>query len=227
MTSEELFYEFKLLVNKSGGRTNIDVPKPDFIQLFNREQERWLQQTITKKKDSDDLDDLEELIVSDQVAVYDSNGINYNSYKIPDNLFKFLRPKVTASNKNNCKKYINCYPVNLRNVNELLSDEYSKPSFEWEESFYELANKKLKVYYDNFTVNDVYLTYYKKPEKIDISGYINLEGNPSSTINSSLKDVFLRQILDRVAKEVSREFENPQGFQLSQDRINTEERENF
>lgn len=227
MTSEELYYELKLLVNKSGSRTNIDVPKPEFIQLFNREQERWLQQTISKKKDSDDLDDLEELIVSDQVAVYDSDGINYNSYKIPSNLFRLLRTKVRANSKGNCKKFINCYPINLRNVNELLNDEFSKPSFEWEESFYELGGKKLKIYYDDFTINDVYLTYYKIPEKIDISGYTNILDKPSTTINSTLKDVFLRQILDRVAKEISREFENSQGFQFSQDRINTEEKESF
>lgn len=225
MKSQELYYKFKLLINKSGKATNIDVPKPVFVSLYNDEQERWLKQTIFQKKDSDDIDDIEGLTVYDEPAVYKDKTLNYFSYKLPP-YFKLTRVKVEVESQS-CKKFINATPVNYRNINDLLADVNSKPSLEWEETFYTVADNSVKVYVDDFSVKSVYLTYYKIPKKIDLSGYIDLEGKPSKDVDSDLKDVYQRQILDRVAKEINREVENPAGFQLATERLSTAEKENF
>jgi hypothetical protein len=61
MTSEELYYEFHLLVNKNNSQQNINIEKPHFVQLYNREQERWVGSVLKTGNNSNQINDLQEL----------------------------------------------------------------------------------------------------------------------------------------------------------------------
>jgi len=57
--------------------------------------------------------------------------------------------------------------VKTENIEEKLQDEYSKPSFEWEESLYTVNEDNLSIYTDGtFTMSDVLLNYYRYPSQI-------------------------------------------------------------
>jgi hypothetical protein len=225
MTSEQLYLEFKILLNKNGRFTNVDYPKSNFVVLFNREQERWYSQTISKKKDSDDITDIQNLLVKKELE-FSGASSNYNSYDLPSDWFQYALFQAYATN--GCTKLINARRVNkIKNLNEILTNEYSSPSFEWEETIYVINDNKVDVYFSDFSISSVIMYYYKKLTPIDLEGYITIEDKSSKTINSDLDDIYLRQILDRVVLEVQREVENQAGHQYSKERVNTQEREVF
>lgn len=225
MTSPQLFYEFKLLINKAGTQSNATVSLPWFVTTYNREAERWLQQSLGKKGDSQEGEDLSDLLVVDAPLVKSGQTDLYSQFSIPEDWFQL--EGIKAIGVAGCRKVLNVRPVKSRNIPELMADPLNNPSFEWEETIYTLSRETLYVYQQGFTIPEAYLTYYRKPRAIDIQGYTNLEKNPSATINPDLADLYCRQILDRVAKEYHRSIESSGGFQLSGDRLTTEERENF
>ena len=225
MTSQELYVEFKVLLNKNGRFTNVDYPKSNFVLLFNREQRRWYSQTINKKKDSDDINDIQNLLITRRLEFVDKKS-NYSSFSLPQDWFRFELFEIQA--ERGCTKRINARPVTkLRNLNEILANEYTSPSFDWEETVYTVGGNKLSVYFSDFDITAVDCSYYQKLTNIDMSGYVKLDNTASSDIDSTLDDGYLEQILDRVVLEVQREVENQVGHQVSSERVATQERVQF
>ena len=130
--------------------------------------------------------------------------------------------KIVAK-KAGCSKQLFVYNIHPKEINVYIQDEFSKPSFEWEETIATVSNNKLFVYKANeFEIDKCLLSYYRDTQDIELEGYIKLDGSYSKNIDIELSDVYKRQILDRVAKEITREFENVQAFQLSQERLQSE-----
>ena len=217
MTSEELYYEFHLLVNKNNSQQNINIEKPHFVQLFNREYDSWLYEVLNNKNKDNSINDLQELLVSNvELSISEIKDL-YVIYNLPDNFFNYSECRITA-NKKDATKIIYVYNIHPRETNVYIQDEFSKPNFEWEESIAVVTNNKLQVFKEDFTITKCNLSYYKAPELIELAGYIKLDGKVSKNIDITLSSVYQRQILNRVAKEFAREYENIQQFQLSQDR---------
>ena len=220
MTSEELYYEIHLLINKNNSQQNINIEKPHFVQLFNRECGNWLYEVLNNKNKDDSINDIQELLISDIELQILEEKENYNTYTLPIDFFNYLESNIIATKKD-CSKKIFAYNIHPKEVNVYLQDEFSKPSFEWEETISTISNNSLLIYKD-FSIDKCFLSYYKEVDAIELEGYIKLNGEYSKDINSNLSNVFKRQILDRVAKELTREFENVQAFQLSQERLQSE-----
>jgi len=221
MTSEELYYEIHLLVNKNNSQQNINIEKPHFVQLFNREYDKWLYEVLNNKNKDNSINDIQELLITGVELDILENKEDYNVYKLPLNFFNYSESKVVAT-KNNCNKKLFVYNIHPKEINVYVQDEFSKPSFEWEETIATVSNNKLFVYKSDFEISKCLLSYYRDTEDIELEGYIKLNGEYSKNIDIDLSDVYKRQILDRVAKEINREFENTQAFQLSQERLQSE-----
>lgn len=220
MTTKELYYELHLLVNKNNTRQNINIEKPHFVQLFNREYDRWLYEVLNKKNRDDSVNDIQELLITEHPILPLEIREHYVAYTLPTNFFNFSEAKIKAS-KNNVEKLMYVYNIHPKEVNVYMQDEFSKPSFDWEETICSISDNKLFVYKEpDVEITHCYVSYYKDTEPIDLKGYVKLDGSVSTTINSKLSNIYLRQILDRVAKEILREFENIQAFQLAQERVN-------
>lgn len=221
MTSEELYYELHLLVNKNNSQNNINIEKPHFIQLFNREFDKWLYQVINNKNKDDSVNDLQELLITNKLLELVEKKETYNIYALPDDFFNYSESKLETV-KNDCASKMFVYNIHPKEINVYLQDEFSKPSFEWEETIASISQNNLYIYKEDFEINKCFLSYYKDLENIELEGYIKLNGEYSKNIDIDLSDVYKRQILDRVAKEITREFENVQAFQLSQERLQSE-----
>lgn len=218
MTTEELYYELHLLVNKNNTSQNTFIEKSHFVQLFNREYDKWLYEVLNKKNRDDSINDIQELLITDyELSPLEIKDL-YVTYLLPNNYFNYSESKVICT-KDSKSKTLYVYNIHPKEVNVYLQDEFSKPSFEWEETLSVISNNKLYVYKtDDFKIDKCYLSYYRGAEKVDLEGYVKIDGSISKTVNSNLSDVYLRQILDKVAKEILREFENVQAFQLAQER---------
>ena len=46
------------------------------------------------------------------------------------------------------------------------------------------------------------MTYYRRPVRVDLSGYINAAGIQSTDIDPELPDPLVEEILDMVAKQI-------------------------
>lgn len=218
MTAEELYYELHLLINKNNNNRNINIEKPHFVTLFNREYDKWLYDVLNKKNNDSSINDLQELLVVDLPLNPLQINTNYNIYKLPSNFFNLSEVKISAV-KENITKTLFVYNIHPKELNVYLQDEFSKPSFEWEESICIISENNLIVYKDQFEIEQMFLSYYKNSQTIDLAGYTKLDGTMSVNRNLILSSVYQRQILDRVAKELTREFENVQAFQMAQERI--------
>lgn len=221
MTSEELYYELHLLVNKNNTSQNINIEKPHFVQLFNREFDKWLYEVLNKKNRDDSVNDIQELLVSELLLKPSEIKNNYIIYLLPDNYFNYSEVKLKCS-KQGITKLVYAYNIHPKELNVYLQDEFSKPSFEWEETITTVSGNKLYVYKSDFEVEECYLSYYKSADKIELKGYVKLDGSLSKDINIDLSSIYQRQVLDRVAKEISREFEDVNKFQLAQERLLSE-----
>lgn len=218
MKAEELYYELHLLINKNNNNRNINIEKPHFVTLFNREYDKWLYDVLNKKNNDSSINDLQELLVTGLPLKPLQITPNYNIYELPDNFFNLSEVRIKAV-KENITKTLFVYNIHPKELNVYLQDEFSKPSFEWEESICVLSENNLIVYKEDFEIEEMFLSYYKNSQTIDLSGYTKLDGTMSVNRNLILSSVYQRQILDRVAKEITREFENVQAFQMSQERI--------
>ena len=66
------------------------------------------------------------------------------------------------------------------NVHELLGDDNNRPSFDYRETFYTIGDGKVVVYEDGFLTDEVRMTYYRNPVRVDLAGYINAAGERST-----------------------------------------------
>lgn len=221
MTSREAYNRFLLKINKVDTNTEIAILILLFVLLYNSESLKWLSEKITKKESTDDINDINELLVNDySISVSDIHE-THDDFNLPDDFFYYVNSYSKATN-GNCNKNLLHYMIKPKNRNVYYEDESSKLSLEWEETFVELSNNKILVFKDNFSVIELLLDYYKKPLKIDISGYYDSDNNLSKDINLDINDMSVNEIIDRCAVEIIRQYENLEGFELSTDRLNRE-----
>jgi hypothetical protein len=223
MTSIEAYKNFLLRLNKNDSNTNINISKGEFVLIYNHQKDRWFEEKLDSKNNSIDIHDLGILYEVDKELIEIEKTINSVKFKLPDNFGKFDSSYSLASKKECKDRPLVNWLVKPKNLSVLLQDTNNKPSFEYEETICILSNDKLVVYKDNFSIDKVYLSYYKLPKKIDIEGYIKIDGILSTTIDpDDLDDNSIHEIINRCVIEVIRSYENPQGFQLAQERIKTE-----
>ncbi len=79
----------------------------------------------------------------------------------------------------------------------LYYNENYKPSFFWRTTIATLGNNKIYVYTsDDFTIENMFLTYIRKPKLIDKVGYIHFDGSNSINQDCELPEYAKNDILD-------------------------------
>lgn len=218
MTSQELYFDFHQLLNKNASQKNINIPEANFVRLYNREAEYWLADYIDKNSSTDNIHNIEGLLKLEVPLTMVSSSPQYYEYSLPENYFNFVESKSEAV-KNKCTRIIFNYLQKPKEIN--INLEFQHPSFEFEESICNISDKKLRVYVDEYKINNTYLSYYISPQKIDLEGSTDINtGLPTKNVDSDLDSLYQYQILDRVVFEVQREFENNNALNVLQSKIN-------
>lgn len=217
MTSLELYEKFHLLLNSNHLFQNVRIEKPNFVSLYNREKDRWMAQSISEYGDNDRIFDLQSHYVSSYKLEEFSITSNKALYRLPDNYFAYASCYSNCTKNGKTNRVVN-YFTKPKDELELLVDEFNSPSFEFEESICNITDNKLLVFFDDYTIINTYLSYYKEIAHIDIKGYRKIDGTLSSDKNPDIADFYLEQILDRMVTEVMREYQNSAGVQIGRDR---------
>lgn len=114
---------------------------------------------------SDNIDDLQSLLKTDIISF-----TNHDRYvecrKLPTDFlyFKRISPKC---NKGNCLNLqMKSYFREEANVDDLLIDYMTQPSFDMEQCFHTIAGNKIRIYHNNdFEIKEARLTYYAMPPR--------------------------------------------------------------
>lgn len=222
MTVQELYKRFLLMINKNDTNAGITIPKGQFVLQFNAEQPRWLAEELKKDEDNIDINKIEYLLLTD----FEISAVNYQKefieFTMPSDFFQ-VYGSYSYADRGLCKnvKIFN-YEKKPGNLIPILQDEDTKPSFDYQEAPFIIGSDKLKLYFDDYKVQNTYLNYYRQPRNIDMEGYIHFDGTPSINVDPELDDYNNVQILGRLASEINRQVENVEGLQLSQDRTQKE-----
>jgi hypothetical protein len=166
------------------------------------------------------IDDVQQLIKTDINLTTLTTGDRYTQFILPDDYFDYISSYALASKGTCTQRPLYTYQVKLNEIDLHIRDEYNKPSFEYHEAPITISQDNLQVYLTDFTVDTLYLTYYRYPVSIDILGYTRLDGTPSTTIDPEVYDQAVDEIIDWCVLELQRLSGNPEGYQLSENRIN-------
>lgn len=218
MTSLQLYQNFLIKVNKNDSNSNISVPKGKFVIIYNEQAKKWLENALRKKVSTNEIDRLNSLLVDNNKLVLDAKHMDHYDFYLPSDFFD-ISSSFSIAERNDCERVLDNWPVKDKNVRVLLSDSNFNPSFDFEETLCSAVNNKLKVYFNDFEIKEVFLTYYRQPKDIDVEGYIKENNQPSQTIDPDVPDFIANEILDRCALEVQGIIENAEGYSVSKEKV--------
>lgn len=221
MTTVEVIEQLRDKLNKNSINDNISFDKPRLIPAINEAQLKYVGWAI-EKKNEDDIILIQKLVVSDLTLTKSNKKSDDSDYfDIPKNYFHPINLKVYASDKTCNLKLRKAWQAKGENIHELYEDEFNKPSIYWGETFYTIGADKYRVFKKDFTIEKVKLDYYRYPKKIDIEGYIDVNGYSTTTQNPELDDKAMNRIIDIAVKDLNINSENLNKLQADLYKLNS------
>ena len=219
MLIQDVYLKLIEKVNKNDVNENYSMDEARFIQLINEAQNKYVEHLL-QKRNEDDIRIIQKLLTKGKQLKKKSIVENHSDFELPDNYFSFVNMQVFA-NDSKCSKNTKLQVFEAKNedIEELLADQFNKPSFKYRESFYTISNSNVNVYFDNFEVKDVLLTYYRYPVQMDIEGYVKSDNTISKNINPEFDDKVVDRIISIAAKDFNINVDNPNRYQQDMQRI--------
>lgn len=233
ITSLDIFLKVKQRLNKSDTQDDENIPPYVVVESYNKACLNILSRLISKnniyktglESTTNRVDDLQVLINSEPLKLsVDKKDNFFLSENLPENYFRYIRTYCKAKNSNCGIKDIKIYLQEESNLNTLLDNDNVNPSFEWGETIGTIADNKIKVFTSNkFDIQNIYLTYLRKPIKIDIIGYIKQDGSQSTNIDPDLPEDVVEMIIDETCRILSGDIQNQFSNQISQQNLQMSE----
>lgn len=204
--------------NLANGGIKLDPGR--FVLLFNEAQDRLIRYYLNRK-DDETIRSIQTLLVYwkslNEVSHIDDP--ESTSFGLPDDYLWFSNIKGAFSYKGCEVGDFVMWEAKNENVHELLGDDNNKPSFDYRETFYTIGDGKVVVYEDGFRTDEVRMTYYRNPVRVDLAGYINAAGERSTDIDPELPDPLVEEILDMVAKQFNLNENELQRYRFDKDNV--------
>lgn len=215
MIPQTVLLELRLRLNKLHSSDYDNIPDWIAVKAIRKAQLQVMRRTIhgvNRTQEGDEVtrirvDDLQQFLTTKRIG-----GVNKKSYfeseVLPGNYLFYKSLEVTASTKDCRNKRLYSQLVEEANVEKYLADWSMKPDFKWRSTFHIITGNKIRIYTDgDFTVNSVSLSYYRKPQEFDISGYTHEDASTSSNVDLEWKDDLAHSIIDEAASILSADLE--------------------
>lgn len=188
-------------------------------EAFNKAQMDWIRRqrkgtNIMREGDEQStmkIDDLQTLLETKDVSVTDKGIFFETTLALPDNYLAWKRISVKACHGECSDRTTKIWLVEEADINEILSDNNSKPSFDWAETVGTLVGNKLRIYTNNeFNITDVNLMYYRKPRAVHFANCYDPSSNsfPSIEVTCELKEDVIELIIDEAAAILAGDIES-------------------
>ena len=181
ITIEQVRDRYIIKAEKNATNDNIATDNLRFALLFNESQNKFLTLQLQNRK-VDDIRYIQKFLVLDKSIPYLSKIQDKYKFKLPENYFDLADARAKAK-KDKCSDLISLFELRTENLNEILIDEFHKPSFEWREAPFTINSDSLSIYTDGeFTITEVLLNYYRYPNQVKLLD----ENNAESPFNESI-----------------------------------------
>lgn len=192
MTSiEEVQERYRIKAEKNGTNDNIATDNYRFCLNFNESQNKFLTLQL-QNRGIDDIRYIQRFLVLDKKIIPTNISINKVNFTLPEDYFDLSSARANAQLES-CQDIIELIEIQTENLNEIMFNEFLKPSFNWREAPYTINSDQLSIYKDNFTIDSLLLNYYRYPNQIRLQNAEDPESNFDSIEvewdNKSLDDI--------------------------------------
>jgi len=217
-TIEQVKERYQNKSEKNGTNDGITTDNYRFCLLYNEAENKFLTLQL-QNRGIDDVRYIQKFLILNYKIPYISPTTDNTlfDFKLPDNYFD-LADVTAKAKKAECQTKLYLFELQTENLNEILQDEFSKPSFEWQESFYTVNADKLSVYATDFTVEEIQLNYYRYPSQLKLIDENNPESGFDSTSIIEWDDKSLDDIISMMVMGLDINENNPR-FQVQAARI--------
>lgn len=192
MTVNELYDKFLIKSERNSTSDGVSVDKGRFVSLYNEHQNRFVEY-IYEKKNEDDIRYIQSLLVNQNIRRFDTQN-NVSFFLLPSNYLDLSNVSGRASKGNCSGQKIYLFEIKDFNQNIVLSDEFTKPSFEYRECPYIISDNKVKVFTSSdFKLDSINLSYYRYPNQISLLD----SDDPESGFKDNVID-FDDKVIDRI-----------------------------
>jgi hypothetical protein len=224
MNNTTLQLKIKQRINKLASNDFDNIERWQIVEAFNKAQVEWVRRQLRGSnpfQDGDEeskrrVDDLQVLLKEEKLSLVKKDLFFETRFVLPSDYLEYKR--VTGEAVSDCcpdPHLLIVYLSEEANRDVLLRDEHRKPSFDWGETFCTLIDNKVRIYTNNeFTVENVKITYYRQPLRIEIAG----TEDPYTTVVSPVdiecefKDDITELIIDETVTILAGDIESSNQF---------------
>ena len=194
MKASEAYERFLMKAERNSVNDGLSTDRGRFVQLFNEASHRYIEYCY-EKKNEDDIRYIQSMLVDSEPISYSFHNENYYAFELPEDYFEFSNVYGKASKGDCYNTNIDLFEIKDFNKNIIISDEFTSPSFEYREAPFTISDNSVKVFTDNnFSVDNIILTYYRYPKKIKLQN----PDNPESQFDDSFDLDFDDKVIDRI-----------------------------
>jgi hypothetical protein len=225
MNNTLLRIKFQQRLNKLASFDYDNIECWQIAEAFNKAQREWYRRQVhgvnLKKESSEQtlglIDDLQQFVRTETLSG-ENKKLFFESLGIPEDYAYFIKVGVIAS-KEDCKnRSFKVYLAEEANADILLRDVFKGPSFEWGETFATMHDNFFRVYTnDDFDVESVTLSYYRKPLDVTFDGCVNpATGVINTSQECEFKDDVTELIIDAAVAIIAADIESFNQFQRAE-----------
>ncbi len=207
---DEVKDRYLIKAEKNGTNDNISTDNYRFCLNFNESQNKFLTLHL-QNRGIDDVRYIQKFLILDEKISPLSTSENKVNFKLPENYFDLSSARAKAKT-DGCQDVIELVEIQTENLNEIMFNEFLKPSFEWREAPYTINSDNLSIYTDNFKIEKLLLNYYRYPNQIKLIDPENPESDFDS-ISIEWDDKSLDDIISLMVFNLNINENNP-NFQL-------------
>lgn len=219
MRNEALIIKVRQHLNKLSSNDYSNIPAWMIMDAFNSSQVLWTRRNLhgeNLKKEGDEqstsrIDDFQKLLVETPVLLMNNRQEFFEiAQPLPTDYLRFKL--ISANAVNECcpdPRRLVIYVAEAANPDILLRDVNKKPSFEYAETFATFGSNKFRIYTNKqFDVQDVKLTYYRQPNRVQMIGvkdtYTGLTPtvNVECEFNQDLIELLIFEMTDMLAADI-------------------------
>jgi hypothetical protein len=176
---EEAKERYIIKAEKNGTNDNLTTDNYRFCLNFNESQNKFLTLHL-QQRGVDDVRYIQKFLTLDKKIEAENFSENKVNFKLPLDYFDLSSARANATTKE-CRDIIELTEIQTEDLNEILNNEFLKPSFQWREAPYTINSDTLSIYVEGFKIDELLLNYYRYPNQIRL---VNPE-DPESGFDSN------------------------------------------
>lgn len=199
-TPDEIYERYIIKVEKNGTNDYLSTDKGRFVELYNELAPRTIKWYLNNR-DKDDLIDIQVLLIDDKKITPKKSHLDHQDFPLPKDFLSWSFVRGVASKGKCIREDIHLYEISDEN-RDILTNSFFSPSFKYRETPYTYSQNFIKVYREpGMDINNIYLSYYRYPTKIQLQ---NPENPESNFINTEIQ--LPDEVLNRIISAMSGDF---------------------